>query len=508
MKKKKTKAKAKSTSKKKTSAKSTRTKKAVAKTTRKKKTTAKPVSKKKTKAKKKLTSKAKKTSTRKKTSAKKKVRATGGRAKKTMAKPGEASPGRYIVCFNNDSRGSINKAQKALSMQLTSSKELCSTVRAHDIMQSGNGIHFKNLGIAVVDDIEAAQLQSAVMAADNPIVYWEPEREFTTDSELSKIQDIKVILEYLTEQVDELEEMIFNKDLQPVNPVNYTWGLREIGMEFSQFTGKGVNLCILDTGFYLKHPDFVGRNIEGRSFIRNQAWDKDKFGHGTHCAGTAGGGFSLEDGTRYGVASDANLFIGKVLNDRGSGSTSGIVDAIDWAIEKKCQIVSMSLGSRVKIGEKPSQIFEQAGRRALEQNTLLIAAAGNDSNRSRFAPKPVSAPANAESVLAVAALNEDLSVANFSNGGINASDGGRIDIAAPGVDVLSAYSKNARNGSLYTKMNGTSMATPHVAGVAALLAEAFPGISGAELWLKLEKRAKFLEGLLARDVGQGIVQSI
>ena len=486
-----------------------RKKKTKKKTTAKSKVKAKSVSKKKTSTRKKAASKKtaskKKTARRKKTKSKKKsVR----RVKRLSLTPGEASPKRFIVCLNDDSKSSLTKAQNAMSVKLTSSEELCSTVRAHDIMQSGNGIHFKNLGIAVVDYIEAEQLQKATLASNNPIVYWEPEREFFPANSISKIQDIKVILAHLTEQVDVLEGLILNHDTPPVTTVDYTWGLREIGMERSQFTGRGVNLCVLDTGFFAAHPDFAGRSIIGKSFINGQAWDLDGNGHGTHCAGTAGGGFSLEDGKRYGVANESNLFIGKVLADSGSGSTSGIVDAIDWAVEKQCQIVSMSLGSRVRVGGRPSPIFEQVGRRALEQNTLLIAAAGNDSNRPRNTPRPVSQPANSESIMAVAALNEDLTVASFSNGGINTSDGGSIDIAGPGVDVFSSYSVNARNGGLYSNLSGTSMATPHVAGIAALIAEAFPGISAAELWLKLERRAKVLEGQLIRDVGRGLAQVI
>ncbi len=490
------KSKAKSVSKKK----STRKKTASKKTASKKKTYAKSGAKKKKSSSKK---KAKAKSVSKKSATKKK--STRG-IKRLALTPGEASPKRYIVCLNDNSKASLTKAQNAMSVQLTSSEELCSTVRAHDIMSSGNGIHFKNLGIAVVDYIEAEQLQKATQASSNPIVYWEAEREFFPANAISKIQDIKVILAYLTEQVDVLEGMILNQDTPPVTTVDYTWGLNAIGMELTQFTGKGVNLCVLDTGFYAAHPDFAGRIIEGKSFINGQEWDLDGNGHGTHCAGTAGGGFSLDDGKRYGVANEANLFIGKVLADSGSGSTSGIVDAIDWAIEKQCQVVSMSLGSRVGVGSRPSPIFEQVGRKALEQNTLLIAAAGNDSNRRRRSPRPVSQPANSESIMAVAALNEDLSVANFSNGGINADTGGSIDIAGPGVDVFSSYSQNARNGGLYNNLSGTSMATPHVAGIAALIAEAFPGISAAELWLKLERRAQVLEGQLIRDVGRGLAR--
>src|SRR5690606_35797663 len=174
-------------------------------------------------------------------------------------------------------------------------------------------------------------------------------------------------------------EMLLKKPKRDETSIwnNSTWGLVAINMPNAQYTGKNVRVCILDTGLYSAHPDFVGRSIEGKSFISGESWDSDGNGHGTHCAGTAVGN-SSGDGKRYGVAHEADIFIGKVLSDGGSGSTSGIVDAIDWALEKNCKVISMSLGSPVGVGENPSLIFERAGEKALEKGCLLIAAAGND----------------------------------------------------------------------------------------------------------------------------------
>ena len=123
-------------------------------------------------------------------------------------------------------------------------------------------------------------------------------------------------------------------------------------------------------------------------------------------------------------------------------------------------------------------------------------------------PRPVNSPANAESIMAVAALEKSLEVASFSNGGINANNGGRIDLSAPGVGVYSSFSKNAPGNKLYETYSGTSMATPHVAGLAALYCQAFPTKSASEIWMKLEKNAKQLNTQLIRDVGNGIIQAI
>ena len=415
------------------------------------------------------------------------------------------TPNKYIIQLKDDSRSSLRKTEKDLSLKFTSSAELSSTVRAQDVLSSGNGLFLKNLGLAIVEDYEIDKLRSLTNASSNPIIYWEEDRIFTPVVELDLINSMKAQIEDLTGALDQLE-LLIKQNNKPIVENNFTWGLQAIGMELSNYTGKGVDICILDTGFYAEHPDFKGRNITGKSFVPGEQWDLDMHGHGTHCAGTAAGFISKIDQKRYGVAHEANIAISKVLSDSGSGSTSAIVDAIDNSLEKGHKVISMSLGSPVRIGEQPSPIFEQVGKKALENNTLVIAAAGNDSNRPTL-PKPVSSPANAESIMAVAALDEALKVARFSNGGINASNGGRIDISAPGVNVFSTSSKHAGAGNLYQTMNGTSMATPHVAGLAALYWEAFPQLSAEGIWLKLEKRAKQLTNQLLRDVGQGLAQT-
>lgn len=119
-------------------------------------------------------------------------------------------------------------------------------------------------------------------------------------------------------------------------------------------------------------------------------------------------------------------------------------------------------------------------------------------------PRPVSSPANANAIMAIGAIDEDNQIARFSNAGINASNGGKVDLVAPGVAVFSAYSLNSKDKLLYKKMNGTSMATPHIAGLAALHIEANPEIAADKLWKKLEKEATYINGLLKRDIGFGL----
>ena len=413
---------------------------------------------------------------------------------------------RYIVLIQEEStKKTLSSMKKELGTTVVSSEELSSKVKANTILNNGDGIYYKNLGIAVMPNMEESKLMNAT-SSKGSILYWEEERIFYTVGELEQIEEVKETISLLNLQIQTLENTLKQNIKKPWDEA--TFGLNAIGLKESKYTGKNINICILDTGLYKNHPDFQQRNIIGKSFVDGESWDYDGNGHGTHVTGTSAGNIAKDTQKRYGIASESNIFIAKVLSDAGSGLTSGILDGIDWAIEKDCRIISMSLGSSVQIGENPSPIFERVGRKALGKNTLIIAASGNDSKRPQQVPRPVSSPANAESIMAVGALDRNLTVANFSNAGINAADGGRVDISAAGVNVFSSYSINASDGDLYKRLNGTSMATPHVSGVAALYFEAFPHLTAAEIWLKIEKNARELQGQLLRDTGSGIVQAI
>ena len=430
---------------------------------------------------------------------------------------------RYIILPKEKSTSKAMKTlQHELGVKLVSSAELNSKVKTKDIFNRDKGLFFKNIGVSVVE-MEEEKLKE-ILSKDNNILYSEAEREFypveeierDEHNELKKLTAIKSTLELLNLQVTELEKDLKKKENKEDERdeknekilQNYTFNMKALGVEKSHYSGKDINIAILDTGFYAEHPDFQERKIEGKSFIEGEKWDYDGAGHGTHCTGVATGNLSLTEQKRYGVAYNANIFIGKVLSDSSRGLTSNILDGIDWALEKQCKVISLSLGSPVEIGEKPSAIFEHVGRKALKKGTLIVAASGNNSHRPNQLPKPVSSPANVESIMAVSALTENLTIAPFSNAGLNASDGGKVDVAAPGVHILSCYSKNAKDSKLYKSMNGTSMATPHVAGLLALYFEAFPHLSALEIWLKLEKNALELKHQRKRDVGAGLAQAI
>lgn len=278
------------------------------------------------------------------------------------------------------------------------------------------------------------------------------------------------------------------------------WGVHTVGADRSPFTGRGIKLAILDTGLDLDHPDFAGRRIVHRSFVEGEGVD-DVQGHGTHCAGTAAGSVRTEGGTRYGVAPDAELHIAKVLSDRGAGREGDILAGLVWAADEGCAVISMSLGRTVRPGEARTPEYEEAASYALDRGALVLAAAGNDSRREYGLIAPVSEPANAPSILAVGALDPMLHVAPFSNGGID-GQGGEVDLAAPGVGILSTVPMPRR----YASFDGTSMACPHAAGIAALWAESDPRLRGRALGEALILATRTLD-LPGRDVGAGLVRA-
>jgi subtilisin len=279
-----------------------------------------------------------------------------------------------------------------------------------------------------------------------------------------------------------------------------TWGLQVTNVAVSPFSGRDVRVAILDTGLDLGHPDFTGRQITAQSFIQGES-AQDGHGHGTHVAGTACGSKQPGQLPRYGIAYEAEIFIGKVLSNQGSGTDGGILAGINWAIANQCAVINMSLGAATVPGQSFSRVFETVAQRALARGALIIAAAGNESARpGRVAP--VGHPANCPSIIAVGAVDSDLRTAFFSCCGIN-PQGGQVDIAAPGVDIRSSWPRQA----LYRTIKGTSMATPHVTGIAALHIQAHKGtmVGGSLGWLLMQSSRRL--DLPALDVGVGLVQA-
>lgn len=274
----------------------------------------------------------------------------------------------------------------------------------------------------------------------------------------------------------------------------YTWGLQAVRAISSPYSGKGVKVAVLDTGFDLEHPDFAGRSVTVQSFIEGED-PQDGHGHGTHCIGTSCGPRTPGMGRRYGIAYEAEIYAGKVLSNEGSGSDAQVLAGMSWAIDQGCAVISMSLGADVAEIHPP---YTAAGRRALDQGSLIVAAAGNNADRVNGNFGFVGSPANSSYIMAVGALTQQLDVAFFSARTLDVN-GGQVDVAGPGFQVYSSWPMPQR----YNTISGTSMATPHAAGVAALLAEK-TGYRGRELWSEIVQNARRLLAPSV-DVGAGLV---
>ncbi|MFF5255430.1 S8 family serine peptidase [Streptomyces leeuwenhoekii] len=241
-------------------------------------------------------------------------------------------------------------------------------------------------------------------------------------------------------------------------------------------TGKGVTVAVLDTGVDADHPDLAGRVAVSRSFVEGEQV-ADRNGHGTHVASTVGGSGAASGGAERGVAPGARLAVGKVLGDQGSGSESQIIAGMEWAArEVKADVVSMSLGSP-EASDGTDPMAQAVNTLSRETGALFVVAAGNTGT-----PSSIGSPGAADAALTVGAVDSADEAAYFTSAGPRSGDNAlKPDLSAPGVGILAARSGLSEGSGDYTAMSGTSMATPHVAGVAALLAERHPDWTGAQL---------------------------
>ncbi|MGW0816029.1 S8 family serine peptidase [Streptomyces viridiviolaceus] len=264
-------------------------------------------------------------------------------------------------------------------------------------------------------------------------------------------------------------------------------------------TGKGVTVAVLDSGVDAGHPDLDGRIAQSRSFIAGEEV-ADRHGHGTHVTSTVGGSGAASEGKEKGVAPGATLAVGKVLNDQGSGSESEIIAGMEWAArDVGADIVSMSLGS-TEPSDGTDPMAQAVNTLSRETGALFVIAAGNTG-----APSSMGSPGAADAALTVGAVDSADEAAWFTSAGPRYGDNAlKPDLSAPGVGVLAARSRLSAGSGDYTSMDGTSMATPHVAGVAALLAEKHPDWTGAQLKDALMSTSKQLDASAYR-LGAGRV---
>jgi subtilisin family serine protease len=237
-------------------------------------------------------------------------------------------------------------------------------------------------------------------------------------------------------------------------------------------TGRGVRVAVLDSGIDATHPDLQGKVVAEANFSDADS-TTDRFGHGTHVASIVAGTGARAAGDRKGVAFEAGLLNGKVLDDFGFGFESGVIAGMEWAASQRARVVNMSLGAGPTDGTDP--VSQALNRITARSRVLFVVSAGNDGPGAQT----VSTPGSATSALTVGAVDVQEALADFSSRGPRFGDYAmKPDITAPGVDIVAARAAGTSLGEpvdqWYTRLSGTSMAAPHVAGAAAILAQQWP----------------------------------
>ncbi|MET8976340.1 S8 family serine peptidase [Streptomyces sp. NPDC004539] len=289
------------------------------------------------------------------------------------------------------------------------------------------------------------------------------------------------------------------------------------------YTGAGVKVAVLDTGWKRDHPDLVGKVTAEKNLLNGSANADDDNGHGTHVAGIVAGSGAASGGRYEGVAPGASLLVGKVMDAGGSGFGSDIIAGMEWAVAQDADVVNLSLGSRAP-SDGTDPISEALNTLSAGSDTLFVVAAGNTGP----GVTTIGTPGAADAALTVGAVDSTGAIAPFSSRGPRLGNGAlKPDITAPGVAVISARAKGTPVGDVdpagpqgpvddnYTALSGTSMATPATAGAAALLAQRHPGWDGERLKDALMSTASpqpgqsvLVQGSGLADVARGTGQSV
>lgn len=248
-------------------------------------------------------------------------------------------------------------------------------------------------------------------------------------------------------RIDDDVEVFAMAKFQLVQPAEVLpWGIDRIDAEkvWAQTTGDPIKVAVVDTGIEISHPDLKDNIKGGMSAVQYTSSFNDDNGHGTHVAGIIG---AIHNAIGViGVGPQIDLYAVKVLDRRGSGYLSDVIEGLDWAIQNRMQVVNMSLGTSADILS-----FREAIQKINAAGIVQVAAAGNSGGAVIY-------PAAYPEVIAVSATDQNNTIASWS------SRGPEVDLSAPGVSIYSTY-----KGQAYKTLSGTSMAAPHVAGTAALL---------------------------------------
>jgi subtilisin family serine protease len=397
--------------------------------------------------------------------------------------------GRYIVTYREDAQDQGGEFLQSLGLRTADARDFDDQAVSVEDVGDADALVFPEIGAAVISAEAAAERELGVATLDATdsagVEAIEPEYFVFADNTADYLRGFRKAVETLSSDLGQSSGSFLLQDDLDVDAqvVGATWGLVACRVPQTMRSGAGIRVAVLDTGMALNHPDFQGRQFITQTFVGQPV--QDLHSHGTHCIGTSCGPRAPAGPIpRYGCAFHSHIYAGKVLSNSGSGGTAGVLAGMNWAIARRCEVISMSLGS----GAPPQAAYTAAGRAALANGCLIVAAAGNSAG-------PTGSPANSPTIMAVASLDQSLAPSAFSNFG-------KIEIAAPGRDIFSSVPMPRR----YAIFSGTSMATPHVAGCAALWAHSSPSLRGQALWNKLQATARSLPFPAAR-VGAGLVQA-
>ncbi|RDI45624.1 S8 family peptidase [Falsibacillus pallidus] len=294
---------------------------------------------------------------------------------------------------------------------------------------------------------------------------------------------VKLVPNQLIEQLSEVNEIPKGVELIKAPEI---WG---------QAKGTGIKVAVLDTGCDTSHPDLKDRIAGGRNFTEDDNGDPNSFmdynGHGTHVCGTIAA--SMNGQGVVGVAPEAEILMLKVLGKDGSGQYEWITNAIQYAIDQKVDIISMSLGGP----SDEKELHDVIKKAVLENGILVVCAAGNEGD-GRSETDEFGYPGGYNEVISVGSVNLERGSSDFSN------SNNEVDVVAPGEKITSTFL-----GGKYATFSGTSMATPHVAGSLALLKELTQKtferkLTEPELYAQLVKRTVPL-GYSPKEEGNGLV---
>ncbi len=327
---------------------------------------------------------------------------------------------------------------------------------------------------------DLSEEEAAVLATDPDVLYIEPDITFYLDN--------RSYYRHLSKKLRKgrFYDPMASFGYQWASPIEeYQYNLANMGVtkafHDAGYLGQGIKVGVIDTGIDGHHPDLdLAKGLMLTGGIETSD-SNDVFGHGTHVAGIIAAkrnGFGI-----VGMAPEVELYSLRVFTNMGTATLSNVIDAVQWAIDHKLHILNMSFGTT-----QYSEAFREVLECAYDAGILLVAAAGN----AGPSVDNVEYPARYDMVVAVSAIDEDNGIADFS------SQGPAIEVAAPGVDILSTFN----TPPYYEYLSGTSMACPHVVGLAALIMSANPGISNEEVRRRLSAFAKDL-GPAGRDSAYG-----